>query len=66
MTVRKDRIVCPWCGAEKRRGWFDEFGALTSLGHRPEKVDAICDGCGKRYEVRAEECVYYKTKKVVS
>lgn len=63
MTTRKNKIICPWCGAEKMRGWFDEFGRLTALQYPAEKVDTTCDACGKRYEVRAEECVYYKTRR---
>ena len=63
MTTRKDKIICPWCGAEKMRRWFDEFGQLTALQYQAEKIDTTCDACGKRFEVRAEECVYYKTRR---
>ena len=63
MTTRKNKIICPWCGAEKRRSWVDEFTRLTSCEYRAEHVNTTCDDCGKSYEVRAEECVYYKTKK---
>ena len=64
MTTRKDKIVCPWCGAEQRRRWFDKFGHLTSWDHPSEHIDHNCDECGRPFEVRAEECVYYKTRKV--
>jgi len=64
MTTRKNRIICPWCGAEKPRELCDEFGWLTVYQYPSEHVDTTCGACGKRYEVRAEACVYYKTKKV--
>lgn len=63
MTTRKNKIICPWCGAEKYRRFFDDFGRLTAYQYPSEHVDTTCDVCGKRYEVRAEECVYYKTRK---
>lgn len=64
MAYRKNKVICPWCGAEKGIGWFSDLSRLTSLEHRPEHVDTTCDSCGRRFEVRAEECVYYKTRKV--
>lgn len=64
MTRRKDKIICPWCGAEKYRGWFSEFDRLTAYQYPSEHVDSTCDECGKRFRTTAEECVYYTTRKV--
>lgn len=64
MTTRKNEIICPWCGTRQRRGFFDKYNRLTAWQYPSEHVDGKCDNCGKAFEVRAEECVFYKTKKV--
>ena len=69
MTTRKNKVVCPYCGYEKRglSPWSGDglkICSLTAREYPSSKVTLICDSCGRKYEVRAEKCVFYKTKKV--
>jgi len=69
MTRRKNKVVCPHCGHDKRgMSPFSGDGLaicrLTAREYPTEKATVTCDRCGKKFEVRAEECVYYTTKVV--
>ena len=69
MATRKNKVVCPYCGSEKRfrtvfGGEGYAVGCLTAREYPSEKATVTCDACGRKYEVRAEECVFYKTRKV--
>lgn len=72
MTIRKGKIVCPWCGFQEPNpvSWHYGRGVnnaapLTAIEYPSKQVTFTCKLCGKRYTVTAEQCVYYNTRKLV-
>ncbi len=75
MTRRKNRIVCPWCGHEST-WWRDSCcgtfytkgvnnaASLTAREYASGKVRFRCESCDRPYDVTAEKCVFYNTRKV--
>ena len=71
MSTKKNKVICPYCGAEKRRTFAYEpderaIMSLTAWEYPTDKVTITCDECGVRYEVRGERCIIYRTKKVTA
>ena len=66
MTTCRDRIMCPWCGTQKRRRFFDEFSRLTDFEYPASHVTTACDACGRRFEVRVKTHLVYSTRKVTA
>ena len=69
MAYRKNKVVCPYCNAEKRgmspfSGDGLSISMLTAREYPISNATVTCDQCGKKFEVRAEKCVYYTTRAV--
>lgn len=70
MAYRKNKVVCPWCGYKEPRPIGFSYGRginnaapLIATEYPSKQVTFTCKGCGKKYIVTAEKCVYFNTRK---